>query len=76
MLVGALADAGASQEAIAAVVASLECGAKVSFEKVKRGGIAATKFHVDAGEQKTHRHLSHIEKMIGKAAAALHLEPQ
>lgn len=67
MLVGALADAGADQDSIAAAVASLECGASVSFEKVKRCGIAATKYHVAAGEQKSHRHLPHIEKMIGKA---------
>jgi len=64
MLVGALADAGADQKAIIAAIASLETGATVSFEKVKRRGIAATKFHVDAGAQHAHRHLSHIVKMI------------
>jgi len=67
MLVGALADAGADQTAIVDAVASLEAGATVSFEKVKRCGIAATKYHVAVGEQHAHRHLSHIEKMIGKA---------
>src|SRR5262249_18607717 len=35
-----------------------------SFEKVKRCGIAATKYHVAAEETKAHRHLSHIVKMI------------
>jgi uncharacterized protein (TIGR00299 family) protein len=64
MLVGALADAGADQAAIAAAVASMNAGATVSFEKVKRGGIGATKYHVHTGEQKSHRHLSHIVKMI------------
>ena len=67
MLVGALADAGADQSAIAAAVASMNAGATVSFEKVKRAGIGATKYHVLTGEQKTHRHLSHIEKLIGAA---------
>jgi pyridinium-3,5-bisthiocarboxylic acid mononucleotide nickel chelatase len=67
MLVGALADAGANPDAIAAAVHSLDSGASVSFEKVKRCGIAATKYHVSAGEQKAHRHLPHIEKMIEKA---------
>src|SRR5579883_1803992 len=67
MVVGALADAGASQEAVIDAIASLDFGATVSFEKVKRCGIAATKFHVETGEQKAHRHLPHIEKMIGKA---------
>jgi uncharacterized protein (TIGR00299 family) protein len=68
MLVGALADAGADQAAIAAAVASMNAGATVSFEKVKRAGIGATKYHVHTGEQKAHRHLSHIVKMIEAAA--------
>ncbi|MCU1233018.1 MAG: hypothetical protein JWP63_985 [Candidatus Solibacter sp.] len=68
MLVGALADAGADQAAIADAVASLDAGASVSFEKVKRCGIGATKYRVAVQETKAHRHLSHIVKMIEKAA--------
>jgi len=68
MLVGALADAGANQTAIVDALASLETGAAISFERVKRCGIAATKFHVDAQETHAHRHLPHILKMIEKAA--------
>jgi len=68
MLVGALADAGADTDAIAAAVSSLNAGAEVSFEKVKRNGIGATKYHVAAAETHTHRHLSHIVKMIEKGA--------
>lgn len=68
MLVGALADAGADPDAIAAAIASLDAGASVSFEKVKRRGIGATKFHVAAAETHAHRHLSHIVKMIEKGA--------
>jgi uncharacterized protein (TIGR00299 family) protein len=67
MLVGALADAGADTRAITNAVASLDAGATVSFEKVKRCGIGATKYHVQAAETKAHRHLSHIVKMIEKA---------
>jgi len=67
MLVGALADAGADQAAIVNAIASLGAGATVSFEKVKRAGIGATKYHVHAGEQHAHRHLSHIVKMIERA---------
>ena len=58
MLVGALADAGADQAAIADAIASLDAGAAVSFEKVKRCGIGATKYRVAVQETKTHRHLS------------------
>jgi uncharacterized protein (TIGR00299 family) protein len=68
MLVGALADAGADPDDIAAAIASLDAGAVVSFEKVKRRGIGATKYHVAAAETHAHRHLSHILKMIEKGA--------
>jgi uncharacterized protein (TIGR00299 family) protein len=67
MVVGALADAGADQATIVNAIAALEIGASVRFEKVKRSGIAATKYHVDAQEQHSHRHLSHIVKMIERA---------
>ena len=50
MLVGALADAGAAPAAIVEALASLETGAVLSFERVQRCGIAATKFHSRAGQ--------------------------
>jgi len=71
MLVGALADAGADQTAIVDALASLETGAALSFERVKRCGIAATKFYVTVPPEREthpHRHLPHILKMIEKAA--------
>lgn len=68
MLVGALADAGADQQVISDAIASLQVDATVSFEKVKRGGIAATKFHVHWPEQKSHRHLSGIFKIIDRGS--------
>ncbi len=64
MLVGALADAGADKTALTEALDSLNTGAQVSFEKVKRRGMAATKFHVKFEEQKKHRHLSGIVKII------------
>ncbi len=68
MLVGALADAGADQNAITSAIASFDTGATVSFEKVKRAGIGATKFHVHVQEHHAHRHLSHIVRLIESAA--------
>jgi hypothetical protein len=68
MLVGALADAGADQAALTGAIAALEIGATVSFEKVRRRGIGATKFHVEVGPQHAHRHLSHIVRIIEKAS--------
>ena len=67
MLVGALADAGADRSAIIAAVDSLGTGAVLSFEKVKRGSLAATKFHVSAGEASGHRHLRHILDLIARS---------
>jgi hypothetical protein len=67
MLVGALADAGADQAAIVSGISSLQTGAIVSFEKVKRNGIGATKYHVQVQESHPHRHLPHIVKMIEAA---------
>src|SRR5450755_1816756 len=68
MLVGALAYAGADQAAIIDALASLETDAVLSFERVKRCGIGATKFMVSVQETHAPRHLSHILKMIEKAA--------
>src|SRR5580692_9067656 len=68
MLVGGLAHAGADQSAIADAIHSLDIGAEVSFEPVKRRGIGALKFHVKIAETKKHRHLRHILEMIDRAA--------
>ena len=67
MLVGALADAGADQKAIANAVASMDTGASVSFQKVKRCGIAATQFWVAVPDGQKPRHLGHILDAIAKA---------
>ncbi len=64
MSVGALCDAGAPWEAVDSALRSLNLGASYRLEKTKRKGIAASKFWVDSGEQKAHRHLPGIEKII------------
>jgi uncharacterized protein (TIGR00299 family) protein len=68
MLVGALVDAGADSAAITDALRSLAAGASVSFEKVKRRGIGASKFHVRVDEPAKHRHLSGILNMIDGAS--------
>lgn len=68
MTVGALIDAGADSAALFAGLESLGAGARFSAEKVKRKGIAGTRFHVEHEDQKKHRHLPHIVKMIEAAA--------
>jgi uncharacterized protein (TIGR00299 family) protein len=67
MLVGALADAGADTERLLGALDSLETGARLRFEKVKRRGIAATKFHVETADTSKHRHLPAILRIIEKA---------
>jgi len=66
MLVGCLADAGVSTEAIIAALNSMEVGAQFSFEKVKRRDVGAMKFRVAITETTKHRHLPGILKMIAR----------
>jgi hypothetical protein len=68
MTVAALIDAGAAFEPLAGALDSLGMGATFRIEKVDRGGIAATRFLVEGGEQRAHRHLPHILRMIGAGA--------
>ena len=68
MTVAALIDAGAAFEPLAGALDSLGMGATFRIEKVNRGGIAATRFLVEGGEQRAHRHLPHILRMIGAGA--------
>jgi pyridinium-3,5-bisthiocarboxylic acid mononucleotide nickel chelatase len=67
MLVGSLADAGASTEGIVAALTSLDIGAEFSFDKVKRRDVGAMKFRVTITENIQHRHLQSILKMIERA---------
>lgn len=64
MTVGALLDAGADWHALEAALRSLQLDATFRLFKTKRKGMAASKFCVDFTEQKKHRHLPHIEKII------------
>jgi uncharacterized protein (TIGR00299 family) protein len=68
MTVGALIDAGADPRALTEALDSLGTNAAFRFEKTKRRGMAASKFSVDAQDEKQHRHLHHIVEMIEKSA--------
>jgi uncharacterized protein (TIGR00299 family) protein len=67
MLVGALADAGAPQDALLDGLHGLGLGASYEFTRTRRGGISATKFHVKGGESSAHRHLHHILEILDRA---------
>jgi len=64
MTVGALLDAGADWNIVESALHSLNLEATFRLYKTKRRGIGASKFCVDFAEQKKHRHLPHIEKII------------
>jgi hypothetical protein len=64
MTVGALLDAGADWSVVESGIRSLGLGASVRVEKTKRKGIAASKFSVEAADEKKHRHLPQIVKII------------
>ena len=67
MTLGALVDAGADARELTGRLALLDVdGYEIGFEKVDRSGISATRAHVRlTREEKKHRHLSHIERIIG-----------
>ena len=67
MTVGALLDAGADWGGLQSALQSLQLPATFTFERTKRKGIAAGKFSVQHEEQKKHRHLPFIQKLIGAA---------
>jgi pyridinium-3,5-bisthiocarboxylic acid mononucleotide nickel chelatase len=67
MTLGALVDAGADARALTERLTLLGVdGYEIGFEKVDRSGISATRALVRLTREETqHRHLSHIEKIIG-----------
>jgi uncharacterized protein (TIGR00299 family) protein len=64
MTVGALIDAGVDAEAIRQGIASFGLPITVHVDKVKRNGMAATHVRIEAADEKKHRHLPHIEKIL------------
>jgi len=76
MTVGALIDAGANGDAVIECLNSLNLGATYRYEKTKRRGMAATKFHVEGFQQKDHRHLPRIAKIIEAAGSIPPLSKQ
>lgn len=64
MTAGALIDAGAPAEGVISAIDSLQTGARVSVEKVNRGGMTASKFRVETRNGGEHRHLKQILDLI------------
>lgn len=66
MTLGALVDAGVSGEALRDGIASLGLPIKLTIEKVRKGGFAATQVVVDAPEEEDHRHLADVEEILAR----------
>jgi pyridinium-3,5-bisthiocarboxylic acid mononucleotide nickel chelatase len=68
MILGALVAAGADARALQAQLALLDvAGFEISFETVDRSGISATHAVVRTADEKQHRHLSAILKIIANS---------
>jgi uncharacterized protein (TIGR00299 family) protein len=70
MFIGALLDAGLSEETLREIISALPVsGYELKIEKVVKHGIAATHFDVelDETEKQPHRHLRHIVEIIEAA---------
>ena len=65
MILGSLLDLGLSLDDLRAGLEKLNVkNFSVSARKVVKSGVSATKFDVEMGEEHSHRHLSHIVKII------------
>ena len=71
MILGALVEVGVPLDALAVDLGGLPCGPiRLRTESVMRGGIRATKVHVESPhEAQPHRSLSEIRDIIGKASS-------
>jgi hypothetical protein len=71
MTLGALVSAGADERALVEQLALLDVdGYEVSFERVERSGISATRALVEAPAGEQHRHLSDIHAIIFRSRLA------
>ena len=65
MILGALVSAGVDARLLIEQLSRLNVeGFDVSFETVDRSGISATRAHVQARDERQHRHLSDILKTV------------
>jgi uncharacterized protein (TIGR00299 family) protein len=66
MTLGALIDAGADAEAIRQGLDSLGLPIRLEVARVRKGGFAATQVTVQAPHEHAHRHLHHVEEILGR----------
>jgi hypothetical protein len=68
MLLGALVDAGASEDRVRSIPAALQLPAcAVTFERVLRGGLSALQAHVITPRHEEHRHVPDLLAIVDRA---------
>jgi uncharacterized protein (TIGR00299 family) protein len=68
MTLGALVDVGVPADAIRAGIASLGLPIKITIDKVRKGGFAASYVRVEAPHEHKHRHLHHVEEILARGS--------
>src|SRR5437588_6454459 len=68
MTLGAVVDAGVPGDAIREGIASLGLPIQITIEKVRKGGFAATRVHVEAPAEHKHRHLPAVEEILSRGS--------
>lgn len=68
MLLGALVDVGVPPEILAEAVAALRSPVSVSFGEDSRGGLRGIKAHVEAPDDRGHRHLRDFLAVLDRSA--------
>jgi len=71
MVLGALIDLGVPEEIIYTAIHSLNINVKVTFEKIRKNGFAATLAIIDAPLENKHRYLHQIEKIVNDSSLSL-----
>jgi pyridinium-3,5-bisthiocarboxylic acid mononucleotide nickel chelatase len=67
MTLAALLDLGVPEEVVQSAVHSLGLPGQLRVERIRKAGFASVKIFVETPHEHSHRHLSHIVKMIDQA---------
>jgi uncharacterized protein (TIGR00299 family) protein len=66
MTLAALLDAGVDAKAVRAAIESLDLPVRMEVEKVRKGGFAATRVHIECSLEDNHRHLPEVKEILSR----------
>ena len=67
MLLGALVDVGVPREVLSSTVEALRSPVSLSYEESSRGGLCGIKAHVEAADDRGHRHLRDFLRVLERS---------